>query len=921
MLSVTMNQWILLKFINNNGEGYQVLAELWDDNRQIVQSHGELSSIDRLFEAYSHWQDRYRTFIRIVLPDSPPQAIDSSPEAVSSPALPDNDDDIGIELEDGFTNGSRSDLDSLWDLLKQELDRWLGETSFAAIDRSLRSHLHKNDEILINIQTDDPKLWRLPWPRWNFLHRYRNAEVILSPLENEAIPVPTRERGRLLAVFGYDPRCDTSEDSELLKRIEDRGIKCYDLKEMLQKDNLTSEDVDKALFDDAGWSIFFFAGHSSSSNTALYIRPYTPLYLSTISNALQHAINKGLQLAILNSCDGTAHARELLDFKLPRAIVMREIVPNTVAKKFLDNFLEEFCKGKSLPVALRTARVKLQKLEHEYPYASWLPVLCQNATVPLLTLESLGGKRRRESESFWQTISRKVKAYIKEKYLFWSALFLVGFLSGILAHAIYINSVTKVAVSSDAASTDSRISMGEETLFARNKDNLDLQRATKAFQERRYRKARIIYKNYLQKYPNNPEIRIYYNNAIAADEADEQTKPIRIGISIPISKNPNVAEQIMRGAALKQEAINNKDNPGINGRLLQFVIADDKNDADTAKDIARKLIADKSILAVIGPNASDVTYAVKDLYIKGKLVAITPTSFADRINNETEGYIFRMVPDLTYFAGILRKRIFDDIRYPNIFLLFDNNPTSYDTQDFKTQFEKAYLNETQTYTKNEQKKYSLNIRDYLIGQPSFSPERVIQDIQNLQNKKINALVIAIHITRLDPHAFDILQAVKDKYPSLKLYALPTFHNDVILKKTVSNGLIIPSPYYPEDKNQEFFVNSKKLWGGDETYIWRSPMSYDAAYVITEGLKRVLSSNIQLSPEEIRDRLEEKLKLRGKPFRDGVTGVIEFDDKGVRNYGAIENRTTTLLQIQNGKFVPIDTITPPPKSRTIATPKS
>lgn len=87
----------------------------------------------------------------------------------------------------------------------------------------------------------------------------------------------------------------------------------------------------------------------------------------------------GLQVAIFNSCQGLGLARDLADLHLPVTIVMREPVRNRVAQEFLKYFLTAYARDrKTLYLAVREARERLQGLEKKFPGASWLPVIYQN---------------------------------------------------------------------------------------------------------------------------------------------------------------------------------------------------------------------------------------------------------------------------------------------------------------------------------------------------------------------------------------------------------------------------------------------------------------------------------------------------------------------------------------------------------------
>ena len=66
---------------------------------------------------------------------------------------------------------------------------------------------------------------------------------------------------------------------------------------------------------------------------------------------------------------------------------------------FLKYFLEAFARErKSLYLSVRQARSKLQGLEDDCPGASWLPVICQNPTVDVLTWEDLIGLGAKKQE-------------------------------------------------------------------------------------------------------------------------------------------------------------------------------------------------------------------------------------------------------------------------------------------------------------------------------------------------------------------------------------------------------------------------------------------------------------------------------------------------------------------------------------------
>ncbi|MEO0647243.1 MAG: CHASE2 domain-containing protein, partial [Cyanobacteria bacterium J06650_10] len=151
------------------------------------------------------------------------------------------------------------------------------------------------------------------------------------------------------------------------------------------------------LWDSQGWDILFFAGHSQSREVcgldgeSLYkegrgeilLNETESLTMTQLKHALRRAIDRGLNTAIFNSCDGLGLASDLAELHIPQVLVMREPVPDQVAHSFLEGFLAAFARGIPFYVAVREARERLEGLESRFPCATWLPVIVQNlAEVP-----------------------------------------------------------------------------------------------------------------------------------------------------------------------------------------------------------------------------------------------------------------------------------------------------------------------------------------------------------------------------------------------------------------------------------------------------------------------------------------------------------------------------------------------------------
>lgn len=188
-----------------------------------------------------------------------------------------------------------------------------------------------------------------------------------------------------------------------------------------------------------------------------------------------------------------------------------------------------------------------------------------------------------------------------------------------------------------------RASMGKQILIKENATS-EKKQGIEEFAKGDYRKASQHFESSLLQQPNDPETLIYLNNAQAGDNA------LKIAVSVPISSNLNVAQEILRGVAQGQDEINQQG--GINGQKLQVEIIDDRNDPEIAKQVAKNLVSDPQVLAVVGHNASNASLAAAPIYQQGKLVMVSPTSLANNLSG-MGNYIFRTVPTSKIMAEAL----------------------------------------------------------------------------------------------------------------------------------------------------------------------------------------------------------------------------------------------------------------------------
>ena len=280
----------------------------------------------------------------------------------------------------GITNISKGDFDQLCSQLKQEIDRWFDNEFFRGAKEMLLRNLDATDHIRLILETEDPLLWRMPWHQWGFFEQYPHAELSLTNLNAQRLNPQSSDRAttvQILAILGDSGGLNLEPDIQAIQALPQVSI------EFLTQPS--REELTQALWS-RNWDILFFAGHSSSQTDRpqIALSPTASLTIPELNHALKQAIDRGLQLAIFNSCDGVGLAQNLADLNLPHGIVMRENVPDRIAQIFLKHFLKFFSSGRSLSESVRQTRLRLEGYQDQFPQASWLPALFEHPKASVL---------------------------------------------------------------------------------------------------------------------------------------------------------------------------------------------------------------------------------------------------------------------------------------------------------------------------------------------------------------------------------------------------------------------------------------------------------------------------------------------------------------------------------------------------------
>jgi hypothetical protein len=234
---------------------------------------------------------------------------------------------------------------------------------------------------------DALELARLPWESWEICTElafsFGKINIVRSPINiHKSVAKQNNNRrgkSRVLVILGDDTGLDFKAEKKAIQKLKHIvEIKFVGWQPGKNIDELKAE-LQEAITSELGWDILLFAGHSNETALTggeISIAPNTTLSIIEIIPLLNKALEKGLQFALFNSCNGLSIANTLIDLGLSQVAIMREPIHNKVASEFLLHFIQILAQYKDVQEALTSACQHL-KLEENltYPSAYLIPSL------------------------------------------------------------------------------------------------------------------------------------------------------------------------------------------------------------------------------------------------------------------------------------------------------------------------------------------------------------------------------------------------------------------------------------------------------------------------------------------------------------------------------------------------------------------
>lgn len=302
-------------------------------------------------------------------------------------------------------------------LLLNEFDTWLSHAELLPLRTQLAELAKANggEPIALFLSCDNIDLERLPWEAWDVGQQFgaaQSIQIIRSPINIRYSAKTLQRQGRLriLAIMGDDTGLDFQNEYEALKALKTNKV--ADVQFVGWQEGLAENDlkdrITQALSDVVGWDILFFAGHSNETELSqgrIFIAPGQSLLISELRPFLKQAQQRGLKVAIFNSCSGLNIAEGLVDLGLSQVVVMREPIHNQVAQEFFLQFVKGLASEQTIHASLRSACQYLQG-RLKFPSTHLVPSLYCHPDAPLFQARPVGtrAKLRQWKPTVWEAI-------------------------------------------------------------------------------------------------------------------------------------------------------------------------------------------------------------------------------------------------------------------------------------------------------------------------------------------------------------------------------------------------------------------------------------------------------------------------------------------------------------------------------------
>jgi branched-chain amino acid transport system substrate-binding protein len=362
------------------------------------------------------------------------------------------------------------------------------------------------------------------------------------------------------------------------------------------------------------------------------------------------------------------------------------------------------------------------------------------------------------------------------------------------------------------------------------------------------------------------------------------TKTLTIGVIAPLTGDLSaIGQGIKNGADLAIKQAN--DNKTIEGVTLKLNAQDDTAKADVGATVAAKLVADSSVVGVVGPLNSSVARSVAPVMAQDNLAIISPANSATDLTGRDllEKGQTQVRPNKSYF----RLAATDDFQGP-----------------FDADYAVKTLGKKKIAIVHDKKAYGQGLAQAFAAQAKKDGATVLKtETVTVGDKDFSAVIDKIKAQSPDllfyggeyPEAAPLSKQMKAKGLNIPLMGGDGVQAADYIKiagasATGDFATALGAPTDSLDSAKQFLADYKAA-GYAEPADPYGAAAYDAANAIIKALAKAAGEN--KSGQELRDEVTKE--VQDSDF-DGATGKISFDQ-----FGDTNNKVLTAYEIKAGKY--------------------
>ncbi|TQJ48339.1 branched-chain amino acid ABC transporter substrate-binding protein [Streptomyces sp. NBC_00080] len=326
----------------------------------------------------------------------------------------------------------------------------------------------------------------------------------------------------------------------------------------------------------------------------------------------------------------------------------------------------------------------------------------------------------------------------------------------------------------------------------------------------------------------------------------------------------------------------------VDGVTFKIEALDDQAQPSSGQQNATKLVADKSVLGVVGPLNSSVAESMQKVFDDAKLVEVSPANTNPALTQGTDWATSKKRVYKSYF----RTATTDAIQGPFAaqYLINDAKKKKVFVIDDKKTYGAGLAG---TFTEEFKK-----LGGTVAGTEHINPDS--KDFSAIATKVKTSGADVVYYGGEYPQAGPLSKQIKAAGAKIPVVGGDGIYSADFIKLAgataagdLATSVGAPVEQLPSAKE---FVANYKTEGYKEAYEAYGGYSYDSAWAIIEAVKKVVDDNDGKLPDDARAKVT--AAMQNVSF-DGVTGKVSFDE-----FGDATNKQLTVYAVENGAWKPV-----------------